>query len=137
MDNTLVVTIVVAILGSGGLWSLIQWFLETRVTKKAQFIKDIKEKMEDLVTTDDLEGIKEEIKKIGVDSAQAKDLSLAIARDRINFLCNKYLRLGYIPLQDYVSFKEIGESYIKAGGNSEIKSKFELVMEDLEVKSEE
>ena len=135
MDNTTVVAIVIAILGSGGLWSFLQWIVETKVKRHSNDLTDIKKKIDNLVTSQDIDKVVKEIQELRLDTEQTKNLSLAIARDRINVLSNKYLDIGYIPVEDYVSYKAIGDSYINAGGNSEIRAKFELVMEDLDVHS--
>ena len=50
---------------------------------------------------------------------------MGITRDRVNFLSKKYLREGYIPEDEFESFKEIGESYIDGGGNSKVKELFD------------
>ena len=42
--------------------------------------------------------------------------------------------MGYIPEDEYVAYKSIGKSYIESGGNTEIKTKYELVMRTLSVK---
>lgn len=51
-----------------------------------------------------------------------------VTRDRVNFLSKKHLREGYIPEDEFESFKEIGESYINSGGNSKVKELFEEAM---------
>ena len=53
---------------------------------------------------------------------------MSITRDRVNFLSKKHLREGYIPEDEFESFKEIGESYINGGGNSKVKELFEEAM---------
>lgn len=52
----------------------------------------------------------------------------AVTRDRVNFLSKKHLREGYIPEDEFESFKEMGESYISGGGNSKVKELFEEAM---------
>lgn len=50
---------------------------------------------------------------------------LAIGRDRLLFLCKKYIALGTIPDDEYESFIEMGYAYIKMKGNSKVKHLFE------------
>lgn len=53
---------------------------------------------------------------------------LAIGRDRLNILCKKHLKAGYIPEDEFESFEEMGNAYIAKGGNSKVKAMFEDAM---------
>lgn len=75
----------------------------------------------------DMEDIKTEL-------SSTTDLCRSYSRDRLNYLSEKYIKQGYIPKEDIISFKMLGESYINAGGNSETKTKFEFVIKEVEVK---
>ena len=55
MDSTTVVAIIIAILGSGGLWSFLQWIVETKVKRHSNDLNDIKNKIDNLVTSTDIE----------------------------------------------------------------------------------
>lgn len=55
----------------------------------------------------------------------ADEMLLAIGRERLNFLCKKYLKQGEIPEDEYESFRAMGEAYIRMGGNSMVKKLFE------------
>ena len=55
-------------------------------------------------------------------------LTMAYARDRLNFLCKKHIKEGFIPDDEYESFKEMGEAYIAADGNTIVKKLFEDAM---------
>lgn len=46
---------------------------------------------------------------------------LAILRDRLLHLCNKYLEAGVIDIYEEESFSKLYEAYTKLGGNSFIK----------------
>lgn len=59
-----------------------------------------------------------------------EEVTIAMGRDRLNFLSKKHLRAGYIPEDEFESFKELGESYINAGGNTMVK---ELYMEAMKL----
>ena len=135
MTSEQIVTIIIAIAGSGGIWGVIQYLLETKVTKNKESLKAITDKLSKVATSDEVLQLSNTISDIYAELEMTKDVALASARDRLNQLSNKYLELGYIPLDDYVAYKALGDSYINADGNSEIKAKFNLVMDSLEVKS--
>lgn len=67
------------------------------------------------------------------DVKTGNNLSLAFSRDRVNHLANIYMKLGYIPQDEYIAFKLLGQAYLEAGGNSEIKEKYEYCIDELEV----
>lgn len=48
-------------------------------------------------------------------------MMLALGRDRLLHLCKKYIKLGYIPQDEYESFVELGDAYLKMHGNSIVK----------------
>lgn len=50
-----------------------------------------------------------------------EQVTMAMGRDRLNFLSKKHLREGFIPEDEFESFKELGEAYIDAGGNTKVK----------------
>ena len=135
MTKEMALAVIIAIIGSSGLWGFLQWILETKVKKRNQLLKDINGKLDKVVTKEELLPISEELVSIKDTLDMDRELTLSMAREKLNDMSNKYLTLGYIPMDEYVAYNSIGEAYIKAGGNSEIKAKFELVMEDLDVKS--
>ena len=112
-------SVIVAVVGSSGMWGLLQHFLDVKVKKRGEKLQCL---------SDDLRDI-----KTALDSA--KELSMCTARDRTNYLSNRYLDMGYIPLKDADSFFEIGDCYISNGGNSSVKAKFEKAKQ-LEIKDE-
>lgn len=59
-----------------------------------------------------------------------EQVTMAMGRDRLNFLSKKHLRDGYIPEDEFESFKELGESYLNAGGNTMVK---ELYLEAIKL----
>lgn len=126
----------IAILGSGGLWGFLQFLLDSKFKKRSETLENINAKLDKVVTSQEMEELRSDIKSLKEDVYHAKELSMGTARDRINNLCNKYNKLGFIPYDEYVSFKAIGESYVSAGGNTEVKTKFNWALENLEVKSE-
>lgn len=57
-------------------------------------------------------------------------VTMAIGRDRLNFLSKKHIKNNYIPEDEFESFKELGEAYIDAGGNTMVK---ELYLEAIKL----
>lgn len=51
----------------------------------------------------------------------AENAILAILRDRLLHLCNKYLEAGAIDIYEEESFSKLYEAYTNLGGNSFIK----------------
>ena len=49
---------------------------------------------------------------------------LALGRDKLLYLSKKYLEMGYIPDDEYESFKDMGEAYLAMEGNSRVKRKY-------------
>jgi len=119
MSITLLISnIIVALVSAGGFWTLIEHTFEKR--KKT---KD--EKIDELIS---------EIKDIKKELDSTTDLSKAYSRERLNHLSEKYMSMGYIPKEDIVSYTLLGNAYINAGGNTEVRTKFEYIKENLEVK---
>lgn len=112
--------IVVAAIGaSGSVFGFLQFMIDKKEKKKADKLQEIQNSIAELKT--DLEN--------------NNKLTIAIGRDRINHLCNQFMDLGYIPKKDYVSFKLIGEAYVNDNKqNTEVKTKFEWCIENLQVK---
>lgn len=135
MTKEVMITIVLAIIGSSGLWGFLQWWLETKCKKKNNTLKDVNSKLDKLATKTEMTSITDELVLIKNALDTDRDLTMSMAREKLNEMSNRYLKLGYIPVDEYVAYTSIGEAYIRAGGNSEIKTKFELVEEDLDVKS--
>lgn len=135
MTKEVMITIVLAIIGSSGMWGFLQWWLETKCKKKNKTLKDMNSKLDKLATKVEMTAISGELTSIKNTLDTNRDLTMSMAREKLNNMSNQYIKLGYIPVDEYVAYNSIGEAYIRAGGNSEIKSKFEVVMEDLEVRA--
>ena len=114
----LISNILIALLSAGGFWALLEHIFESKRKTNG-------EKLDKLI--EDIDDIKKEL------DASA-ELSKAFSRERLNRLSEKYLGLGYIPKEDVISYKLLGTAYKNANGNTEVKTKFEYVMENLEVK---
>lgn len=131
------VAVVLGILGSGGLWGFVQYLIDTKIKKREQVMDEINTKLDKVATASELMKILEEMSILKNDIAHTKDLALSSARNTLSQLSNRYLELGYIPEDEFVAYKAIGDSYLAAGGNTEIKTKFEYVMRELKVKCNE
>ena len=137
MTSETIIAIAIAMIGSGGMWGFVQHLIDTKIKKKEDIIKEINFKLDKMVTVEDINKLAEDLAQLKDDVSATKDLSLSSARNTLNQLSNKYMALGYIPADAYVAYTAIGESYMAAGGNTEIKAKFEYVMKELKVKYEE
>lgn len=113
-----IVTIIVALISAGGFWALIERGLVKSRSDRSkalnELIKEVKE-------------IKEELK-------ETTELSKAFSRERLNRLSEKYLQQGYVPKEDIISYTLLGKAYIDSNGNTEVRTKYEYVIENLEVK---
>lgn len=49
---------------------------------------------------------------------------LALGRDRLLYLSKRYLERGFIPDDEFESFKDMGEAYLAMDGNSKVKRKY-------------
>ena len=134
MNSETIITVLIAVIGSGGLWGFVQHLIDTKIKKRETIIKEINDKLDHVATVEDLNKLAEDLSQLKTDMSAAKDLSLSSARNTLSHLSNKYITLGYIPEDEYVAYKSIGESYLNAGGNTEIKTKFEYVLKELKVK---
>ena len=134
MNSETIITVLIAVIGSGGLWGFVQHLIDTKIKKREIIIKEINDKLDHVATVEDLNKLAEDLSQLKTDISAAKDLSLSSARNTLSHLSNNYIALGYIPEDEYVAYKSIGESYLNAGGNTEIKTKFEYVLKELKVK---
>lgn len=107
-------TIIITILGSGGLFSFIQ-FLFTRHDKK-----------EDYVTEEELEKI---VSTTNKDLDLLKEAALASMQDRLEFIMTKYLETGEISVNQYKALSHMVEAYHELGGNSFVAEMYEKCKE--------
>ena len=120
----IIVAIAIAVIGSNGIWALMAKIFEKKT--------GIKDDVESLRTA--IRGLKIKLDDIEQLAQSNRDLSKAIARDKLNCLNHKYRDLGYIPKDDYVSYKLIGEAYEASEGNTIIREEFEVNMKELQRK---
>lgn len=118
------ITISIALITSSGMWTLLTHLLDGRAEKNKEQFDEMHEK---------IDSINDKIDSLATTVSATMDVSLSTTRDRLNYQSNKFLSQGYIPLEDYDAFIDMGDAYIGAGGNSVVKGKFEKCKE-LEVK---
>lgn len=140
--SNIIVTVIVAVLSSTGLWAFLDNIRSDSKAEKAR--KEEMAKREEL-KEQKIDEIMNEVKNLSNQVNQTtrelkaeivvtKELGKSEARATLNKWCEKFLTLGYIPRCYYTAFKSLGESYQEAGGNSEVGDKFDYLMENLEVK---
>lgn len=115
----IVLKILLAIVSVSGFWTLLTHLLDSKKKKNEDVLNTIMTKLDVIETKLD----------------KTSDLSLSTARDRVNYLCKRYERLGYIPADENVPFRCLGKSYCEVG-NTEVKERFEYCSEHLEVRAE-
>ena len=113
-----IVAIVLGFIASGGFWGFIQFIIEKLPKRKKKAT---------------LEDVMARLDKMQAELDDNTKISVATARDRLNYLSNTYMDLGYIPKKDYVAFKMLGEEYCKKH-NSEVQIRFKWCMENLDPK---
>lgn len=125
----LLITVIVAALSSTGVWSFFDHTADRKYRKECK--RDEKREAAKEKKIDELIA---DIKKLSSDLNLTKELSKSQARATLNKWSEKFIELGYIPKCYYVAYKTLGDDYIAAGGNSEVKEKFLYIIENLEVK---
>ncbi len=124
MSQGILVAILVAAIGSNGLWLFLSARLERRENKKS--------KVEELTTK--INGVVDDISAINAKLDKMNTLTTATARDRLNYLSHHYMEQGYIPKESATPYKLIGEAYKNNDGNTIVAEEFDLVMRELPVK---
>lgn len=113
----IILTVILGFIGSNGFWAFLQFRSEKKAKKKKHTNEDILK----------------EIKSLREDVESNTEITVANGRDRLNHLSNTFMELGYIPRNDYVSYKLLGDAYCKKY-NSEVKTRYEWCINNLEVK---
>lgn len=107
MEQNLIITIIVAALGSSGLWAFISFMAQILVKKYEE--------------------------KHGAKTA-ADRMLLGLGHDRIIYLCSKYMDRGYITADEYEDLnKYLYKPYRDLGGNGTAE-KLMLEVEKLPIK---
>lgn len=127
MSASTIFTLVTILLGSNWLGN---FFLELYRNRRKDKKEDPMAKMQKQI--DELHTV---IVKLNNSLDKNSELTISHARDRLNWLCNKYKELGFVPEDDYVAFKLLGEAYISAGGNHGFDEKFNYIINNYQKKS--
>lgn len=128
-------TLFLALIGASGFWALLQYLIQRWLDKKDQE-KQKKHQEAEAAKQQQMDEIHLSIKRIEEKLEETNALSVATSRDRLNFLCDKYMQQGFINQKELVPFKLLGEAYVKTN-NTEVQAKFEWVMENLKVRRTE
>ncbi len=102
-----VVSVLTAVLASGGLWSFLSKKQEIR-------FEELERKR------------KEEAEAEEKNDGKTK-LLVGLAHDRLIYLTKKYLEEGWIDSEDYENLTYMYEPYIQCGGNGTVKRNMEKV----------
>lgn len=104
-----VVSVLTAVLASGGLWSFL--------AKKQE------------IRFEELERKRKEEAEAEVKNDVKTKLLVGLAHDRLIYLTNKYLEEGWIDSEDYENLTYMYEPYIEGGGNGSVKRNMKMVKE--------
>lgn len=117
----ILVALIVAVFGSNGLWMLISKAFDKKsgLRNDVDSLKEIIQKLE------------EKIECLSSTLEKHSGVCVSIGRDRLNYLNHKYRDQGFIPKEDYVTYKLIGEAYKKADGNTIVKEEFDVNIKEL------
>lgn len=119
------------VVASSGFWALCQKIFETLWTDKKKSPLEVIDKKIDSIHEEQKsfsDEIRKELEALRTALDNNSEVTMSHARERLNTLCKKYERLGYIPEEEYVPFQLLGEAYITAGGNHGFDIKFRHVI---------
>lgn len=102
-----VVSVLTAILASGGLWSFLSKKQEIR-------FEELERKRKEEAEAEEKNDVKTK-------------LLVGLAHDRLIYLTNKYLEEGWISSENYENLTYMYEPYIQGGGNGTVKRNMEKV----------
>lgn len=102
-----VVSVLTAVLASGGLWSFLSKKQEIR-------FEELERKRKEEAEAEEKNDVKTK-------------LLVGLAHDRLIYLTKKYLEEGWINTEDYENLTYMYEPYIQGGGNGTVKRNMEKV----------
>ena len=102
-----VVSVLTAVLASGGLWSFLSKKQEIR-------FEELERKRKEEAEAEEKNDVKTK-------------LLVGLAHDRLIYLTNKYLEEGWISSENYENLTYMYEPYIKGDGNGTVKRNMEKV----------
>lgn len=145
-------SIVIALIGAGGFWGYLEYRDREKRKDKNNRLEEISNGLKDITeainkTDEDVNRLEKQVTELHSGQMQcavklanlemSTELSKAYARDRLNRLANRYMDQGYIPADEVVPFKLLGQAYIDASGNTETKTKYLHCIEELDVKNKD
>lgn len=141
--ETITAIVVAAIGASAGIWAFITTVYEKKHEDKKEesaVLKEIKELKSDIEETNNKvsklsEEFNEKFNQMSQELKNNNELTKSIGRNELSRLCNKYIKLGFVPLNDHDAFIMLGEDYINNGGNTSVKEKF-IKCKDLPIKED-
>lgn len=102
-----VVSVLTAVLASGGLWSFLS-------KKQEIHFEELERKRKEEAEAEEKNDVKTK-------------LLVGLAHDRLIYLTNKYIKEGWINSEDYENLTYMYEPYIQGGGNGTVKRNMEKV----------
>lgn len=124
------------IAASSGFWALIQKIFEAIWADKKKSPLEVIDKKIDRIHEEQLsfgDELRKELEALKSALDSNSEVTMSHARERLNSLCTKYQILGYIPEEEHVPFKLLGEAYIAANGNHGFDIKFNHIIENYPV----
>lgn len=117
MNTETLVTIILAIIGSSGLFTLIQ-FLISRNDGKKQAMEDLMKAIVQLQSSVD---------DTNADMKLQNEALMSIAQDRIMYLAREFLSQNWIYADDLSNLRRLADSYRALEGNGDVKILMDLV----------
>lgn len=106
----LIIAVVIAVLGSSGLWAFLKFLITLKRKKKKK--KELADEMKDM---------KDRMDQHEKDLKLVKAMSLGSLYDRAKFLGEAYIKRGHITLQEFADYKKyIYGPYHEGGGDGTI-----------------
>lgn len=124
------------VVASSGFWALCQKIFETLWTDKKKSPLEVIDKKIDSIHEEQKSfsyEIRKELEALKSALDSNSEVTMSHARERLNSLCTKYQTLGYIPEEEHVPFKLLGEAYIASNGNHGFDIKFNHIIENYPV----
>lgn len=112
-----IIAIIGAVLVCGGFWTFIQ-FLISRNDGKREAMKKLQDAVGKLQSTMDTNSD---------NMAKQSEALMAIAQDRILYLCKCYIKQGWIYDDDLSSIRRMATAYRDLGGNDLVKTEMEIL----------
>lgn len=112
-----IITIIGGVLVCGGFWTFIQ-FMISRHDGKKKAMDDLKNAVSHL---------QESVDSNNSDMKLQSEALMAIAQDRILYLCKCYLKQGWIYDEDLSSIRRMANAYRDLGGNDSVKTEMDIL----------